>query len=62
MASSSSAAGVTEGGVLVPSALDIVALVALVFVGSAFVRFIARRLTRPAAIPGGQKKRLPKAQ
>ena len=39
-----------EGGVLVPSTLDILALVALVFVGSAIVRSVARRLTQPRAI------------
>ena len=52
----------TDGGVLVPSALDILALTALVFVGTAFVRALARRFTQPATLTGGQKKRLPKAQ
>ena len=52
----------TPGGVLVPSALDILALTALVFVGTAFVRALARRFTQPATLTGGQKKRLPKAQ
>ena len=60
---STAGSSATDGGVLVPSAIDILALVALVFVGSAVVRAVARRFSQPVlAGTTAAKKRLPKAQ